>query len=719
MASIIEGFNYDIFISYRQKDNKFDGWVTRFVGDLKKELEATFKEDISIYFDENPHDGLLEMHNVDKSLEGKLKSLIFIPIISQTYCDTKSFAWQNEFCAFNRIVKEDKFGRDIKLSGGNVTSRILPIKINDLDTEDQELVEKELGGVLRPIEFIYKEPGVNRPLTPDDDEKKNLNNTRYRNQINKVANTVKGIIRAIKDPHSKIEIGITERVRVEKGGRESKITKISIAAAIIIILLLAGIFTIPALVKKRSTLSKSITDKSIAVLPFKNLSNDPEQEYFTEGMLDEILDRLFKIGDLKVISRTSSMKFKNSDLSIKEIAKELGVSAVLEGSVRKLGNNVRITVQLIDVGSDTHLWSEIYDGDLSDPSHIFSIQSEVAQAIAGKLHAVITPQEKHLIEKIPTQNQEAYEAYLKGQFYWKKLTQNDLETALKYFELAKEKDPEFALAYAGISDVWIGLQQMGYAPPDEAGPKAMASIMKALELDSTLAQVHYSLALVRYASEWDWESGESEFLKTFAINPNYAEAHAYYSHLLNMVGRPKEAMEQIELALKLDPHNPLIKSMYGVDLTFVHRFDEAISVSREALKMDPTNPVALIALATAFHSTGRLEEALEPWKSYCCNTYKGIVHSFDQGYIKAGYVGAFSFEADTLAAQSKTNFVMPSDIAFTYAFIGNKKLALEWLETAYEVHDPGLPYLLMPIFDSLRDEPRFQEIAKKMNLPYK
>jgi adenylate cyclase len=719
MASIIEGFNYDIFISYRQKDNKFDGWVTRFVGDLKKELEATFKEDISIYFDENPHDGLLEMHNVDKSLEGKLKSLIFIPIISQTYCDTKSFAWQNEFCAFNRIVKEDKFGRDIKLSGGNVTSRILPVKINNLDPEDQELVEKELGGVLRPIEFIYKEPGVNRPLTPDDDEKKNLNNTRYRNQINKVANTVKGIIRAMKDPHSQTVTGITESVKIEKGVRKSKITKISIAAAIIIILLLAGIFTIPALVKKRSTLSKSITDKSIAVLPFKNLSNDPEQEYFTEGMLDEILDRLFKIGDLKVISRTSSMKFKNSDLSIKEIAKELGVSAVLEGSVRKLGNNVRITVQLIDVGSDTHLWSEIYDGDLSDPSHIFSIQSEVAQAIAGKLHAVITPQEKHLIEKIPTQNQEAYEAYLKGQFYWKKLTQNDLETALKYFELAKEKDPEFALAYAGISDVWIGLQQMGYAPPDEAGPKAMASIMKALELDSTLAQVHYSLALVRYASEWDWESGESEFLKTFAINPNYAEAHAYYSHLLNMVGRSKEAMEQIELALKLDPHNPLIKSMYGVDLTFVHRFDEAISASLEALKMDPTNPVAFTALAVAFYSTGRSEEALESWKSYCCNTYKGIVHSFDQGYTKAGYVGAFSFEADTLAAQSKTNFVMPSDIAVTYALSGKRKLAMEWLETAYEVHDPGLPYLLLPIFDSLRDDPRFQEIARKMNLPYK
>jgi len=519
-----------------------------------------------------------------------------------------------------------------------------------------------------------------------------------------------------KDDRGNTEL-IEESGTKKEIGRPKRTKSILLIVLLLIVFALAGV-TVIYFARKHSRTVTNL-EKSIAVLPFKNLSNDPEQEYFTEGMLDEILDRLFKIGDLKVISRTSSMKFKNSDLSIKEIAKELGVSAVLEGSVRKLGSNVRITVQLIDVDSDTHLWSEIYDGDLSDPSHIFSIQSEVAQAIAGKLHAVITPQEKHLIEKIPTQNQEAYEAYLKGQFYWKKLTQNDLETALKYFELAKEKDPEFALAYAGISDVWIGLQQMGYAPPDEAGPKAMASIMKALELDSTLAQVHYSLALVRYASEWDWEGGESEFLKTFAINPNYAEAHAYYSHLLNMVGRPKEAMEQIELALKLDPHNPLLKSMYGVDLTFVHRFDEAISVSLEALKMDLTNPVALTTLATAYYSTGRLEEALESWKSYCSNTYKGIVHSFDQGYRKAGYVGAFSFEADTLAVQSKTNFVMPSDIAATYALSGNKKLAIEWLETAYEFHDPGLTYLLLPIFDSLRDDPHFQEIARKMNLPYK
>src|SRR6266850_1130181 len=179
MASIIPGFEYDIFISYRHKDNRGDHWVTEFVNALKTELEVTFKEDISIYFDVNPQDGLLETHNVDKSLEGKLKCVIFIPIISQTYCDIKSFAWQHELCAFNKLAKEDQFGRDIKLSNGNVTSRILPIKIHDLDAEDKALLEKELDGVLRGIEFIYKEAGVNRPLKVDDRKEDNLNKTAY------------------------------------------------------------------------------------------------------------------------------------------------------------------------------------------------------------------------------------------------------------------------------------------------------------------------------------------------------------------------------------------------------------------------------------------------------------------------------------------------------------------------------------------------------------
>lgn len=211
MSSLIQGFEYDVFISYRQKDNRYDGWVTSFVQNLKKELEATFKDEVSIYFDENPHDGLLETHHVSKSLDGKLKCLIFIPIISQTYCDPKSFAWQHEFCAFNQLAKKDKFGRDIRLSNGNVASRILPVKIHQLDPEDKAILEKEQGGPLRAIEFIYKGAGINRPLRsneerPDD----NINKTIYRDQINKVANAIKEIISGLINTQAKgVEIQFT------------------------------------------------------------------------------------------------------------------------------------------------------------------------------------------------------------------------------------------------------------------------------------------------------------------------------------------------------------------------------------------------------------------------------------------------------------------------------------------------------------------------------
>ena len=201
MASIIPGYEYDIFISYRQKDNKHDGWVTEFVDNLKGELEATFKEEISVYFDINPHDGLLETHDVDASLKEKLKCLVFIPIISRTYCDPKSFAWEHEFKAFVEMASKDQFGLKVKLPNGNVASRVLPVRIYELDTKDIQKCQSVLGGVLRGIEFIYKEPGVNKPLTPDDDEKKNLNKTKYRIQINKVANAIKELIAGLlKEP---------------------------------------------------------------------------------------------------------------------------------------------------------------------------------------------------------------------------------------------------------------------------------------------------------------------------------------------------------------------------------------------------------------------------------------------------------------------------------------------------------------------------------------
>jgi hypothetical protein len=222
MSSIVQGYEYDIFISYRQKDNKYDGWVTEFVENLKRELEATFKEEVSVYFDINPHDGLLETYKVQASLNEKLKCLVFIPIISQTYCDPKSFAWQNEFIAFNKIALNDLFGRDIKLANGNIACRILPVKIHDLDKDDITLLENELGTALRSVDFIFKSPGVNRPLKPDDVRSENLNHTYYRDQINKVANTIKALITGIK--HEDTAPELTREKSQKKSGHIVKKT---------------------------------------------------------------------------------------------------------------------------------------------------------------------------------------------------------------------------------------------------------------------------------------------------------------------------------------------------------------------------------------------------------------------------------------------------------------------------------------------------------------
>src|SRR5664280_2014721 len=304
MASIVPGYEYDIFISYRQKDNKGDKWVSEFVEALKTELESTFKEDISVYFDINPHDGLLETHDVNASLKEKLKCLVFIPVISRTYCDPKSFAWEHEFKTFVEQASQDQFGLKVKLPGGNVANRILPIQIHDLTAEDRTLLEKELGGVLRSIEFIYKESGVDKPLAPEDNEKKNLNNTKYRIQIIKVAHAIKDIVLGLKtenDPLVKGTPPLKELLNEEKK-RDSRKEVISkgiinqkskkwMIILISVFLFIAGAYAIHKIIdrsKKTNDLTKR--EKSITVLPFRNDTSNDSTTYFLNGVMEEILN---------------------------------------------------------------------------------------------------------------------------------------------------------------------------------------------------------------------------------------------------------------------------------------------------------------------------------------------------------------------------------------------------------------------------------------------
>jgi adenylate cyclase len=461
-------------------------------------------------------------------------------------------------------------------------------------------------------------------------------------------------------------------------------------------------------------------EKSIAVLPFKNDSADTANTYFINGLMEDILNNLQRINDMRVISRTSVEQFRNNTAkSIPDIAKELGVNYIVEGSGQKIGNTIRLSVQLLRAAKESHLWGNSYEKEITNAKDIFVIQSQIAQSIASELGAVITPQEKQLIEKIPTDNLEAYNDYLQGIFYWRKFTPSDQEIALHYFEQAIEKDPKFAIAYAGISSVWVRRGVIGSVSAEEATPKAMAALTKALELDSTRAEVYRSLATIQMLQKWDWKGAESSFKKAIALNPNYAEAHILYGFFLKTVGRMKEAIEQDELALKLDPLNVSFKAQYGFTLLFSRRYEEAITIYQKVLKTDPENMFVLSNLPEAFHMVGKYKEEFEAWKSYFTTSFKDWVHVFDQVNAKADYASILNLEADTLVAQSKTKLILPTEIALIYACAGNKERAMDLLDRAYEMRDPNLNLLLHPGYDSLRNEPRFKALCKKMNLPYK
>jgi TolB-like protein/Flp pilus assembly protein TadD len=580
MASIIQGFEYDIFISYRQKDNKHDGWVTEFVDNLKGELEATFKEDISIYFDENPHDGLLETHSVDKSLKGKLKCLIFIPIISQTYCDSKSFAWQHELVAFNEMSKEDQFGRDIKLAGGNVASRILPIKIHDLDPEDKTLLENELGGILRCVEFIYKSAGVNRPLRVNEDHpQENLNKTYYRDQINKTANAVKEIIASLKKQKHHAGEVTKQEFELKPAYQKNPRTKIIAGSLILFVLIALGYFFLPKLLKSSEKL-----DKSVAVLPFTNLSNDPEQEYFSDGMVDAILDYLFKIGDLKVIARTSTMRYKDTNLTLKEIAHELNVSALLEGSVQRIGNKVRITTQLIDPKTGFHLWSETFDRDISD---VFSIQTEVAQNVARELKSALAYKETNLIKnETQTNNQIAYDAYLKGNNY---SSRYETFRAVEMYTKAIQEDPLFAVAYARRAKEYLYLYWIKDEELQDHELKAQEDIKKGLSINPELPELKIAQAYYSYWVNRDYDNALEIVTELMKVSPNMASLYQISSAVLRRQGKWDESIIEGEREIQLDPYNASIISELANTYKLIHQYDKVIQLCKKGLSLIPDN----------------------------------------------------------------------------------------------------------------------------------
>ncbi len=455
---------------------------------------------------------------------------------------------------------------------------------------------------------------------------------------------------------------------------------------------------------------------AIAVLPIENLTGDPGQEYFVDGVTDELIGQLSQIEALRVISRTSVMKYKGMKKPVPEIARELKVKAIVEGAVHRVGDIVRIRLELVEaLPEERNLWSDAYDRPMSD---VLILYGEMARTIASKIRVGLAPKEQARLASARQVNPEAYQAYLKGLFCWYKLTRPDLENAEHYFELALEKDANYARAYAGIAEVWAARLQQGMAPAIEAAPKAKAAAAKALELDDKLAEVHYTLAGIKTWMDWDWAAGDAEYRRAIELNPNFADPRTGYSHLLNVLKRPDEAMAQIKRALELDPLNSLFQGFYAMDLMYARRYDDAIALLRKTLETSPHDLIALSTLRSAYHMKQMYPEAIEIWKrSYAERNDAEAVEALERGFKDGGYRGALRRVAETLAARSRSVYVPAWQIGTLYTRAGMEKEALEWLEKAYLAHDPNMPYISVdPIFDTLRGTAVFKDLLRRMNL---
>jgi len=454
--------------------------------------------------------------------------------------------------------------------------------------------------------------------------------------------------------------------------------------------------------------------RSLAVLPLSNLSRDPEQEYFADGMTEALICNLAKIRAVKVTSRTSVMRYKGTEAPLPQIAETLGVDGVIEGSVLRAGTRVRITAQLIHAATDTHLWAESYDRDLED---VLLVQSELAQAIAREIQAALTPEETKRLKRARRVDPEAYEAFLKGRFHWYKLSREHLDKAMEYFQFALEKDPTSALAYSGIAWIWLSRGDIGVVSPREAVPKGRAAALKAIELDETLAEAHITLAMLN-AVEWNWEEAEREYRRAIEMMPNSADAHFFLSDILVSRGRATEWQAEIERALQLDPLSTFMQCFLGWHLLYLRRYDDAIAALEKTLRDEPNFTAAHLRLWTAYRQKGmNVEAAAEAEAFFAVLGDAEVAQALRIRYPEDGYATAMRAAAELLVERSRTRFVQPTQVARLYAHAGDTQRALDWLERAYEERQPAMVHLAVdPDWEGLHGEPRFQELRRRVSL---
>jgi TolB-like protein/Flp pilus assembly protein TadD len=455
--------------------------------------------------------------------------------------------------------------------------------------------------------------------------------------------------------------------------------------------------------------------RSLAVLPLENLSGDVSQDYFSDGMTDALITELGQIGGLRVISRTSVMTYKGAHRSLPEIAHDLSVDAVVEGAVLRSGDRVRITAQLIQAADDKHLWAQSYDGDLRDT---LALQKQVAREIAGEIRIELTPHEQAVLKNEPRVNPEAYEAYLKGRYFWNKRTAEGLKQAINYFQQAVEKDPDYAAAYVGLTDSYAlaGDWKYGVLAPKEAYPKAKAAATKAIALNSNLGEAHISLAWCLDGFDWDWKSAGREFTRGIELAPGYATGHHWYGWHLAALGRHGEAIAELKKAANIDPLSLVIGTDLAEELLIAHRFDEAISQSRKTMNLDPFFALTHYVLGEVFVQKRMYNEAIAEFQKAIELSPGSAAYTAHLAY--AYVISGTRDKAVTLLNDLKNrshDAVSNPCIALVYVGLGEKDQAMVWLKKAYaERFNPGV--LMRPAFDPMRPDPRFQDLLRRIGL---
>src|SRR6266436_8152169 len=502
-----------------------------------------------------------------------------------------------------------------------------------------------------------------------------------------------------------------------QAGRRFSLPRIAMLAAAVLVgsALISGI-TVHYVNASKGKANRS---SSLVVLPLENLSGDREQDYFADGMTDDLIANLAKIRSLRVISRSTAMAYKGTHKPLPQIANELNVDAVVEGTVMRVGNRVRITAELVQVSTDQHLWADTYESQIGD---VLALQNRVSSAIVDEIRINLTKEDKERLAKNPSVSPEAYEDYLKGRYYWNKRSGDGFTKAIGYFEDATRKDPQYALAYAGLADCYgiIGATIYGTVPAEEAAPKAKAAAIRALEIDPSLAEAETSLATAKFNYDWDWAGASEGFKQAIQMDPKYATAYQRYSLYSIAMGRFDDSFQQIKRARDLDPLSISINSSFGWRLYLARQYDRSIAQLRDTLEMDPNYEWAHLILGQAYEQKGEFNLALAELK-------KAVELSRNSPLMVSALAHAYAVQGNTaeaqkllaqLMTQSRTQYVSPYYIAVVYLGLGKNAIAMNWLDKAFADRSNGLVFARVePELDPLRSDPRFIAIENNLNFP--